>query len=288
MTDNIDDDNDNNREHEYNPGLCAYFLIFLTTLIIILTFPITIFLCIKIVKEYERAVIFRLGRLLPGKAKGPGLFFVNPFIDKIAIMDMRVFSFTVPPQEILSKDSVTVSVDAVVYFKINNAIKAIINVEDYENSTKLLAQTILRNITGTKTLAELLSYKENISHQLQEILDEATEHWGVEVQRVELKDVCIPQSLQRAMAAEGEATREAKAKVIAADGEKEASKALRDAADIISQSPNAIQLRYLQTLSHIGQENSSTIVFPFPIDFLNNLTAMANPSMYPKKVSVVE
>uniref|UniRef100_A0A0N4Z102 PHB domain-containing protein n=1 Tax=Parastrongyloides trichosuri TaxID=131310 RepID=A0A0N4Z102_PARTI len=261
------------REHEYKPGMCGNFLIFITTILIIITFPITMFLCIKIVKEYERAVIFRLGRLLPGKAKGPGLFYVNPFIDKISIMDMRVVSFLVPPQEILSKDSVTVSVDAVVYFKINNAIRAIINVEDYETSTKLLAQTILRNITGTKTLSELLSYKENISHQLQEILDEATEHWGVEVQRVELRDVCIPQSLQRAMAAEGEAAREAKAKVIAADGEKEASKALKEAADIMSSNPNAIQLRYLQTLSHIGQDNSSTIVFPFPVEFLKGMAS---------------
>ncbi|CEF62574.1 Band 7 protein family and Stomatin family-containing protein [Strongyloides ratti] len=267
-----DEENNDNREYEYNPGLCAQILIILTTFIIIITSPITIFFCIKIVKEYERAVIFRLGRLLPGNAKGPGLFYINPFIDKIVIKDMRVFSFTVPPQEILSKDSVTVFVDAVVYFKVNNAIKATINVQDCDSSTKLLAQTILRNITGTRTLAELLSYKENISHQLQEMLDEATELWGIEVQRVELKDVCIPKTLQRAMAAEGEAIREAKAKVIAANGEKEASKALKEAADIISTNSNAIQLRYLQTLSHIGQENNTTIVFPFPIEFMNNIT----------------
>uniref|UniRef100_A0A0K0EMX2 PHB domain-containing protein n=1 Tax=Strongyloides stercoralis TaxID=6248 RepID=A0A0K0EMX2_STRER len=264
----------NNYKREYKPGACAYILIFLSTLFIILTFPLTIFFCIKIVKEYERAVIFRLGRLLPGGARGPGLFFINPFIDTIKIMDLRVFSFTVPPQEILSKDSVTVFVDAVVYFKIKDAIKATINVQDCDSSTKLLAQTILRNITGTKTLTELLSYKENISHQLQEILDEATEHWGVQVERVELKDVCIPKTLQRAMAAEGEAIREAKAKVIAADGEKDASIALKEAADIIAQNPNAIQLRYLQTLSHIGQENNTTIVFPFPIDLMKNISKM--------------
>ncbi|GMT04550.1 hypothetical protein PENTCL1PPCAC_26724, partial [Pristionchus entomophagus] len=183
----------------------------------------------------RRAVIFRLGRLLPGGARGPGkretgYFFVIPCIDSYKKIDLRVVSFDVPPQEILSKDSVTVAVDAVVYFRISNATVSVTNVEDASRSTKLLAQTTLRNILGTRTLAEMLSDRENISHQMQSTLDEATDPWGVKVERVEVKDVRLPVQLQRAMAAEAEATREAGAKVIAAEGEQKASRALREAA----------------------------------------------------------
>uniref|UniRef100_A0A0N5C7H4 PHB domain-containing protein n=1 Tax=Strongyloides papillosus TaxID=174720 RepID=A0A0N5C7H4_STREA len=259
----------------HNNGMLSKVFTFMAHVLLIVTFPLSIFYSFKIINEFERAVIFRLGRILEGSEKGPGLFFINPFIDTCVVLDIRVLSFLVPQQEILSKDSVTVSVDAVVYFHVYDAIKAVNNVDDYIDSTKLLSQTILRNIAGTKTLSELLSYKENISQQLQVMLDDATENWGVKVQRVELKDVCIPKGLQRAMAAEGEATREAKAKIIAADGEKEASKSLKEAADIISQNKNAIQLRYLQTLSHIGQDNATTIVFPFPVEFLANMKGLS-------------
>uniref|UniRef100_A0A915MR53 Band 7 domain-containing protein n=1 Tax=Meloidogyne javanica TaxID=6303 RepID=A0A915MR53_MELJA len=199
---------------------------------------------IKVVQEYERAVIFRLGRLLPGGAKGPGIFFIVPCIDTYRKVDLRVLSFEVPPQEILSKDSVTVAVDAVVYFRISNATISVTNVEDASRSTKLLAQTTLRNILGTKT------------------------QWGVKVERVEVKDVRLPIQLQRAMAAEAEAAREARAKVIVAEGEQKASRALKEAADVIAESPQAIQLRYLQTLNSISAEKNSTIIFPFPVDLL--------------------
>ncbi|KAK6054548.1 SPFH/Band 7/PHB domain protein [Cooperia oncophora] len=207
---------------------------------------------------------------MPGGAKGPGIFFILPCIDSYKKIDLRVVSFDVPPQEILSKDSVTVAVDAVVYFRISNATISVTNVEDASRSTKLLAQTTLRNILGTRTLAEMLSDREAISHQMQSTLDEATDPWGVKVERVEVKDVRLPLQLQRAMAAEAEATREAGAKVIAAEGEQKASRALREAAEVIASSPCAIQLRYLQTLNSISAEKNSTIIFPFPIELIHN------------------
>ncbi|KAL3093610.1 hypothetical protein niasHT_021676 [Heterodera trifolii] len=250
-------------------GICAKILIVLSYIITIITFPISVFMCIKIVQQYERAVIFRLGQLKKGGAKGPGLFFVIPCIDEYRKIDLRVVSFQVPPQEILSKDSVTVEVDAVVYFRVCNATISIVNIENSTGSTKLLAQTTLRNVLGTKTLSEMLSEREHISHQMQEVLDEATEHWGVKVERVEVKDVRLPREMQRAMAAEAEATREAKAKVIAAQGEQQASRALREAALTISETPTALQLRYLQTLSAISAEHNSTIIFPFPVDIMS-------------------
>ncbi|KAK5984149.1 Mechanosensory protein 2 [Trichostrongylus colubriformis] len=198
-----------------------------------------------------------------------GIFFIVPCIDTYRKVDLRVLSFEVPPQEILSKDSVTVAVDAVVYFRISNATISVTNVEDAARSTKLLAQTTLRNILGTKTLAEMLSDREAISHQMQTTLDEATEPWGVKVERVEVKDVRLPVQLQRAMAAEAEAAREARAKVIVAEGEQKASRALKEAAEVIAESPSALQLRYLQTLNSISAEKNSTIIFPFPIDLLS-------------------
>lgn len=262
-------------------GLCGWVLTILSYVLIIFTLPFSLCFTIKVVQEYERAVIFRLGRLLAGGAKGPGIFFVVPCIDTYRKVDLRVVSFDVPPQEILSKDSVTVAVDAVVYFRISNATVSVTNVEDAARSTKLLAQTTLRNILGTKTLAEMLSDREAISHHMQSTLDEATDPWGVKVERVEVKDVRLPVQLQRAMAAEAEAAREARAKVIAAEGEQKASRALKEAAEVISQSPAALQLRYLQTLNTISAEKNSTIVFPLPIDilsgFLDRHGAKVNP-----------
>ncbi|KAI1718873.1 SPFH domain / band 7 family domain-containing protein [Ditylenchus destructor] len=265
---------DINRDEEANIqsefGICGWILTILSYILIFLTLPISACMVIKVVQEFERAVIFRLGRLMPGGAKGPGIFFVIPCIDTYRKVDLRVLSFEVPPQEILSKDSVTVAVDAVVYFRISNATISVTNVEDSSRSTKLLAQTTLRNILGTKTLAEMLSDREAISLQMQATLDEATEPWGVKVERVEVKDVRLPVQLQRAMAAEAEAAREARAKVIVAEGEQKASRALKEASDVIAQSPQALQLRYLQTLSSISAEKNSTIIFPFPIDLLSS------------------
>ncbi|XP_064119711.1 mechanosensory protein 2-like isoform X12 [Macrobrachium nipponense] len=228
---------------------------------------------VKVVQEYERAVIFRLGRLLKGGAKGPGIFFVVPCLDSYRKVDLRTVSFDVPPQEVLSKDSVTVSVDAVVYYRVSNPMAAVCNISDFSHSTRLLAATTLRNVLGTKNLAEILSERESISHNMQSSLDEATDPWGVKVERVEIKDVRLPVQLQRAMAAEAEAAREARAKVIAAEGEQRASRALKEAAEVINESPAALQLRYLQTLSQISAEKNSTIIFPLPIDLISNLVS---------------
>uniref|UniRef100_F1LAM7 Mechanosensory protein 2 n=2 Tax=Ascaris TaxID=6251 RepID=F1LAM7_ASCSU len=252
-------------------GICGWILTIISCIVIILTLPFSACACIKVVQEYERAVIFRLGRLMSGGARGPGIFFIIPCIDSYKKVDLRVVSFDVPPQEVLSKDSVTVAVDAVVYFRISNATISVTNVEDASRSTKLLAQTTLRNVLGTRTLAEMLSDREAISLQMQTTLDEATDPWGVKVERVEVKDVRLPLQLQRAMAAEAEAAREARAKVIAAEGEQKASHALSEAARVIAESPSAIQLRYLQTLSSISAEKNSTIIFPFPIELIHAL-----------------
>ncbi|KAF5273267.1 hypothetical protein FQR65_LT04689 [Abscondita terminalis] len=230
--------------------------------------PLSLFFCFKVVQEYERAVIFRLGRLKKGKAQGPGIFFILPCIDSYANVDLRTVSLSVPAQEILTKDSVTVTVDAVVYCRVENPLQAIVKVSDYSQSTELLSMTTLRNILGTKSLMEVLSDRESISHTMQTILDKATDDWGVKVERVEIKDVSLPVQLQRAMAAEAEASREARAKVIAAEGEMKASRTLKEASDVMSENPAALQLRYLQTLNTISAEKNSTIVFPLPMDIL--------------------
>ncbi|XP_057315960.1 mechanosensory protein 2-like [Hydractinia symbiolongicarpus] len=262
------DDNDQS-DAESGIGCCGWFLTILSLIIVACTFPLSLFFCLKIVQEYERAVIFRVGRLVSGGAKGPGIFFILPCVDNYIKVDLRVVSFDVPPQEILSRDSVTITVDAVTYFRVSSPIASVCNVEDAQRSTKLLAQTTLRNELGTKNLSEVLLEREQISHSIQRILDEATDPWGVKVERVEIKDVRLPPMLQRAMAAEAEASREAKAKVIAAEGEMNAARALKEAADVIAESPQALQLRYLQTLQTISAEKNSTIVFPLPIDMLN-------------------
>lgn len=201
-----------------------------------------------------------------GGARGPGIFFIIPCIDEYRKVDLRTVTFDVPAQEILTKDSVTVAVDAVVYYRIQNAVSAITNIENYKTSTQLVAQTTLRNVLGTKNLSEILSERESISHATQSILDETTDPWGIKVERVELKDVRLPVQLQRAMAAEAEASRDARAKVIAAEGEQKSARALREASEIIMESPAALQLRYLQTLQSIAAEKNSTIVFPIPIE----------------------
>lgn len=237
----------------------------------IMFFPIAIFICTKVVKEFERAVIFRMGRIRAG-ARGPGVFFVLPCMDDYFKIDLRTVSFNVPPQEVLSKDSVTVSVDAVVYYRINDPLKAVIDVENYALSTQMLAATSLRNVLGTCSLTEILTKREDIAHAMQQTLDHSTEPWGVQVERVEIKDVALPPQLHRAMAAEAEAAREARAKVIAAEGEMMASKALKEASDIMLQSPGSLQLRYLQTLHTIATEKHSTIVFPLPMELGKGFT----------------
>ncbi|XP_078497990.1 stomatin [Lissotriton helveticus] len=262
-------------ENEPDPGLgcCGWMLVIISFFFTLITFPISIWMCIKIVKEYERAIIFRLGRILRGGAKGPGLFFVLPCTDNFIKVDMRTISFDIPPQEILTKDSVTVSVDGVVYYRVQNATLAVANITNADSATRLLAQTTLRNVLGTKNLSQILSDREEIAHNMQSTLDVATDDWGIKVERVEIKDVKLPVQLQRAMAAEAEASREARAKVIAAEGEMNASRALKEAAIVISESPAALQLRYLQTLTTIAAEKNSTIIFPLPIDMLQGIMA---------------
>jgi len=237
----------------------------------IVFFPLGMcFHVIKVVSEYERAVLFRLGRLVSGGGKGPGLFCVIPWTDEFILVDLRTKTFDVPPQEILTKDSVTVAVDAVVFFRVQDATMSIANVDNADKATRLLSQTTLRNMLGTKTLAEVLTDREQISLGMKNILDSATDPWGIKVERVEIKDVKLPVRLQRVMAAEAEAARDARAKVIAAEGEMNASRKLKEAADVMSGNPNSLQLRYLQTLNAISTDQNSTIIFPLPISMMES------------------
>jgi len=261
---------------EEGPGVFANFLTLGSLILVIAALPLSLFFVVKVVQEYERSVIFRLGRLLSGGARGPGVFFIIPCVDTYEKIDMRSRKYEIPPQEILTKDSVTVFVNAIMYYKVANAIHAVANVDDYSGSARLLAATTLRNVLGTMNLGEILSQRESIAREMRETLDVATEPWGVKVERVEVKDVRVPAQLMRAMAAEAEAAREARAKVIAAEGEHKASRALRHAAEVITDSPAALQLRYLQTLNSISAENNSTVIFPVPIDIMNSFMQMNN------------
>ncbi|CAF0984565.1 unnamed protein product [Adineta ricciae] len=270
--------NDSNQSDESDYDLCGWILIVVSYILIGITAPFTICLCIKVVQEYERAVIFRLGRILRGGAKGPGLFFILPCVDTIYKVDLRTTTFNVPPQEVLTRDSVTVAVDAVVYSRIVDPVASVTRVSNVLPATQLLAQTTLRNMIGTKTLQEVLSDREAIANLMEAQLDEGTEPWGIKVERVEITDVRLPQSMQRSMAAEAEASREARAKVIAAEGEQKASRQLKEAADVIASSPIALQLRYLQTLTQISAEKNSTIIFPIPIELMNLVRQPSAPS----------
>src|SRR5581483_5552398 len=234
---------------------------------------------IKIVQEYERGVIFRLGRIQG--AKGPGLFFIVPIIDKMTRIDLRTVTLEVPPQEVITKDNVTVKVTAVVFFRIVNPNDAVTKVMDYFRATSQISQTTLRSALGQADLDELLSHREHLNQQIQQIIDEQTEPWGIKVGVVEIKDVELPQTMQRAMARQAEAEREKRAKIIAAEGEYQASQQLAAAAAVIGAQESALQLRYLQTLVEIAVEKNSTIVFPLPIDiiepFLNAVNRVGGP-----------
>lgn len=224
---------------------------------------------IKIVPEYERGVIFRLGRVIG--AKGPGLFFLIPFLDRMIKVDTRVVTLDVPTQEAITRDNVTIKVNAVCYFRVMEPVNAVVNVENYLLATQQIAQTTLRSVMGQMELDQLLSERDEINGMLQKIIDEQTEPWGVKVSVVEVKDVELPQSMQRAMARQAEAEREKRAKVIHASGELDASKQLAQAARAMNTEPGALQLRYLQTLTDISAEHNSTIIFPLPIDLLAGL-----------------
>jgi len=221
---------------------------------------------IKIVPEYERGVVFRLGRLVG--ARGPGLFFLIPIIERMVRVDQRVITMDVPPQEVITLDNVTIKVNAVLYFMVVNPELAIVKVMDYIRATMQIAQTTLRSVVGQVELDELLARREAINERLQRIIDEQTEPWGVKVTIVEVKDVELPQTMQRAMAKQAEAEREKRAKIIHADGELAASRMLAEAAGVIASEPVTLQLRYLQTLTEIAVEKNSTIIFPLPVDTL--------------------
>jgi len=222
---------------------------------------------IRILREYERGVIFRLGRLVG--AKGPGLILLIPIIDKMVKVSLRVVTMDVPEQDIITKDNVTVRVNAVVYFRVIDSVKAIIAVENYLYATSMMSQTTLRAVLGQVELDTLLSERDKVNERLQKIIDEDTEPWGIKVTKVEVKNVDLPQEMQRAIARQAEAERERRAKVIHAEGELQAATKLRQAADEIAKQPSAMQLRFLQTLTEIATEKNSTIVFPVPIDLLS-------------------
>jgi regulator of protease activity HflC (stomatin/prohibitin superfamily) len=226
-----------------------------------------LFAAIKVAREYERGIIFRLGRLLP-EPKGPGLFILIPIVDRMVKVDLRTITLNIPPQEVITKDNVPVRVNAVAYFRIVEPKNAIVQVENFMVATSQIAQTTLRAVLGQHVLDELLSEREKINSILQEIIDGQTSPWGIKVSIVEVKDVEIPSGMQRAMARQAEAERERRAKVINAEGEFQASERLKDAALVIEKHPIALQLRYLQTLLEIGASNATTIVFPAPIELI--------------------
>ena len=240
-------------------------------LIIILVIGLLfLFASVKVAREYERGVVFRLGRLIG--IKGPGVFILIPFIDKAVKVDLRTITLNVPPQEVITKDNVTVKVNAVAYFRVVDAAKAIVQVENYLVATSQISQTTLRSVLGQVDLDQLLSERDQINERLQAIIDQQTHPWGVKVSVVEVKDVELPSTMQRAIARQAEAERERRAKVIAADGEFQASEKLSQAAAIIGSQPGALQLRYLQTMNEIGSsERTTTLILPFPVEMLEAL-----------------
>jgi regulator of protease activity HflC (stomatin/prohibitin superfamily) len=249
-------------------------------LFVIVLLAVWLFNSINVLREYERGVIFRLGRLVP-EAKGPGLIFVWWPIDKIVRVPLRTVTLEVPPQDIITSDNVSVKVNAVVYFRVMNAIKAVVDVENYLYATSQLAQTTLRSVLGEVALDDLLSKRETLNVKLQSILDQHTDAWGIKVSLVEVKQVDLPQEMQRAMAKQAEAEREKRAKIIHADGEYQAAEKLAQAAAVVSREPVAIQLRYLQTLTEIGVEKNTTVIFPIPVDFLQAF--MKNGSLHDRE-----
>ncbi len=235
---------------------------------------IILFNTLKVLREFERGVIFRLGRLIG--AKGPGLIILIPIIDKMVRVDLRVITYDVPAQDVITKDNVSVKVNAVLYFQIIDANRAIVSVANYFEATSQIAQTTLRSVLGQLELDDLLTNRDKINAELQKIIDAQTEPWGVKVSVVEVKNVDLPIEMQRAMAKQAEAERERRAKIIHAEGEMQASAKLAEAATVMATAPNAIQLRYLQTLTEIATEKNSTIIFPVPIDIIDSLKNFLN------------
>ena len=246
------------------------------TLIAVLSLlALIFFMAVKIIQEYERGVVFRLGRVQRPERK-PGLRLIIPIVDRMIKLDQRVVTLDIPAQEAITRDNVTVKVNAVCYFRIVNPIDAIVNVEDYRRATFQIAQTSLRSVLGQSDLDELLIHRDKINQRLQEIIDVQTEPWGIKISIVEVKDVELPDTMKRSMSRQAEAEREKRAKIIHAEGEFQAAQQLQSAAAVIAQQPTAIQLRYLQTLTEIAVEKNSTIIFPVPIEFLGGLGSILN------------
>src|SRR5438128_761307 len=238
-------------------------------LVLIVFFAVMILInSVRVLREYERGVIFRLGRLVQGGVSGPGLIFLVPIMDRMVKVSLRTVVMDVPPQDVITQDNVSIKVNAVVYFRVMQPEKAVIEVENFLVATSQLSQTTLRSVLGQSELDDLLSQREKINHQLQQIIDSQTEPWGVKVSNVEVKQIDLPQEMQRAMAKQAEAERERRSKVISAEGEYQAAQRLSDAAKILAGEPSALTLRYLQTLREIATENNSTTIFPVPIDLL--------------------
>jgi regulator of protease activity HflC (stomatin/prohibitin superfamily) len=243
------------------------------TVVIVVLIVIFLATSIKIVQEYERGVIFRLGRCIG--AKGPGIFFIIPVIDKITKINLQIVAVPVQPQQVITKDNVTVTVDAVAYFQVVDPAASVVRIRDWYTASQLVAQTTLRSIVGRHELDQLLSERDRIDSELQVALDAQTEPWGVKVHRVEIRDVGLPEQMQRAMARQAEAERERRAKIIAAEGEFQASVKLGEAATVIADSPGALQLRQLQTMVEIAAEKNSTIIFPIPVELLEAFQAVS-------------
>jgi regulator of protease activity HflC (stomatin/prohibitin superfamily) len=229
---------------------------------------------VRVLREYERAVIFRLGRLLSGN-KGPGVVFLIPFVDRMVRVSLRTVTLSIPPQDVITRDNVPARVNAVAYFRVVDPDDSVVKIEDFLAATSQIAQTTLRSVLGKAELDTLLAKREALNEDLQQIIDEQTEPWGIKVTTVEIKDVEIPSTMQRAMARQAEAERERRAKIIAAQGEFQAAEKLRGAADVMSGNPTTLQLRYLQTLLEIGADQNSTVIFPLPIDLLRPLLEVA-------------
>ncbi|MCE5271053.1 slipin family protein [bacterium] len=255
---------------EYLPAffiLLVFFLMLLTSMV-------------KIVKEYERGVVFRLGRVLP-EPKGPGLILLIPLVDRMVKISLRTITMDVPPQDVITRDNVSVKVNAVIYFRVMDPARAVIDVEDYMYATSQLAQTTLRSVLGQAELDKLLAQRDKINEELQDILDRHTDPWGIKVSTVEIKHVDLPQEMQRVMARQAEAERDRRAKVINAEGEFQASHRLAEASEVMSKHPMALQLRFLQTLTEVASENNSTLVFPVPIDLFKPFIELMERSKRP-------
>ncbi|CAF0820461.1 unnamed protein product [Brachionus calyciflorus] len=266
------DRSDKTGNSNYYSQWLSNILVLLSLFLIIATFPISLLFCTRMIKEYERAVIFRLGCCFE-KIKGPGIIFILPCLDTYEKVDTRTVVIEVKPQEILTRDSVTIRVDAIIFFRVFDPYLALNKISNVQYGTRLLAASTLRNTLGTRTLKQILKEKDTLADMMQEMLNLTTNEWGSIVERIEIKDIKLPLHLQKAMASEAEATREAIANVIIAKGEKEASISLKKAADLLGKNPVAMHLRYLQALSQIATENTSTIVFPIPIELNNYLSS---------------